>query len=113
MTTTGTPAEAARLVHAEPVWDTVVSLQLVTCDPDVDLPAARDAVVRWVHLVDEVLSTFRPDSDLSRWRAGTCSLADCDPMVEEVLLLAGRRGGSATARSTPRGRTARPTRPAS
>jgi thiamine biosynthesis lipoprotein len=79
-----------RLVHAEEVWGTVVSLHLVADDPAVDLEAARDAVVAWVHHVDEVLSTFRPESDLSRWRAGELLLPDCHPMVEEVLLLAER-----------------------
>jgi thiamine biosynthesis lipoprotein len=77
-----------RLVHVEEVWGTVVSLHLASRDPVVDLAAARDAVVAWCHEVDRVLSTFRPDSDLSRWRRGEAALGDLDPMVEEVLLLA-------------------------
>jgi thiamine biosynthesis lipoprotein len=82
--------ERRRLVHAEEVWGTVVSLHLVADEPSVDLEAARDAIVAWVHHVDDVLSTFRPESDLSRWRAGTATLPECDPMVEEVLQLAER-----------------------
>lgn len=79
---------AEALVHVEEVWDTVVSLHLVAHRPDADLTAGRDAVVAWVHEVDASLSTFRPDSDLARWRAGALPLGDCDPAVEEVLLLA-------------------------
>jgi thiamine biosynthesis lipoprotein len=78
------------LVHVEEVWGIAVGLHLLTDDPGVDLAAGRDAVVAWLHRVDEVLSTYRPGSDLSRWRAGELDLPECDPMVDEVLRLAQR-----------------------
>ena len=37
--------------------------------------------------VDEVLSPYRGDSDLSRWDRGELTLADADPMVAEVVTL--------------------------
>jgi thiamine biosynthesis lipoprotein len=83
-------SERTGLVHAEAVWGTTVGLHLLADDPAVDLSAGRDAVVAWLHRVDEVLSTFRPESDLSRWRSGAAELEDCDPMVDEVLRLAHR-----------------------
>jgi thiamine biosynthesis lipoprotein len=74
-----------RLVHTEEVWDTVVSLHLH--GPGAE--AARDAIVAWVHEVDDLLSTFRDETPLSRWRRGELALGDCPPAVREVLALAG------------------------
>jgi thiamine biosynthesis lipoprotein len=37
--------------------------------------------------VDRVLSTYRPDSDVSRYARGELALADCDPRVREVQRL--------------------------
>lgn len=75
------------ITHTELVWDTAVALEL---GGGGDVPAARDAVVRWLHRVDELLSPFREDSDLSRWRAGEADLTDIAPEVAEVLGLAER-----------------------
>lgn len=90
---------AAVLRHAEPVMGTVVSFQLRPA-PDAAcggsgagraaaLEALRRAV-RLLHRADEVFSTFRPDSDVSRLGRGTLALADCAPEVAEVLELCGR-----------------------
>lgn len=45
------------------------------------------AAVGWLHRVDEVFSTFRPDSDISRLNTGELTLAQCDPLVPEVFQL--------------------------
>ena len=74
-----------RLVHTEEVWDTVVSLHLVGGGAE----RARDAVVDWLHEVDGLLSTFRPETPLARWRRGELALDDCPAAVCEVLALAG------------------------
>jgi thiamine biosynthesis lipoprotein len=82
------------LVHTEEVWDTVVSLHLA--GPGAE--PARDAIVSWLHEVDDLLSTFRPETPLSRWRRGELALEDCPPEVREVLALAAeaeRRTGGA------------------
>lgn len=47
-------------------------------------------VVDWWHWVDEVFSTYRPDSQVSRLAAGELVLADCSPEVAEVLDLCAR-----------------------
>lgn len=85
-----------RLVHTEEVWDTVVSLHLHG-GRDV-VAQAREAIVAWVHEVDDVLSTFRDETPLARWRRGEIALDDCPPAVREVLELAAaaeRRTGGA------------------
>lgn len=81
-----------RLCHVESVWGTVVTLDLR--DPDGSLPtepAVEDAVARAVaelHWVDEVFSTYRTDSAVSRLRRGELSLSDLDvarPSHEALL----------------------------
>jgi len=74
------------LVHAEHVWDTVVSIHL----GGEDLPtqqAALTAIVAWLHHVDEVFSSFRADSVLCRWQRGELTAT---PELQEVLDIAVR-----------------------
>jgi thiamine biosynthesis lipoprotein len=69
-----------RLRHAEPVMGTVFSF---------DLPAAAapvlPAVLRWLHWVDRTFSTYREDSDVSRYGRGQASLDGCAPELAEVI----------------------------
>lgn len=63
-------------------------------------------VVDWWHWVDEVFSTYRPDSQVSRLAAGELVVGDCAPEVAEVLDLcaqATRRSGGYFS-ATPGGR---------
>ncbi|MFB7664486.1 FAD:protein FMN transferase [Kitasatospora sp. NPDC056138] len=46
---------------------------------------ALGPVVRRLHRIDEVFSTYRPQSDISRFGRGELALAQCDPAVAEVL----------------------------
>lgn len=55
-----------------------------------DWSAAIDNVVRWLHLVDDVFSTYQPTSDISRIRRGELGVVDASPMVAEVLDLCAR-----------------------
>ncbi|WP_406510901.1 FAD:protein FMN transferase [Streptomyces sp. NBC_00212] len=53
-------------------------------------PAVRDALaeaVAWLHRVDAVFSTYRPDSEISRMARGHIGVSDCPPEVAEVLTL--------------------------
>ncbi|MDQ1542251.1 MAG: FAD:protein transferase, partial [Actinomycetota bacterium] len=66
---------------------TVVSFDLRIADES-QRPAMRAAIapaVSWLHRVDEVFSTYRADSQISRLGRGELRLADCDPDVAEVL----------------------------
>ncbi|MBC3841547.1 FAD:protein FMN transferase [Streptacidiphilus sp. 4-A2] len=49
--------------------------------------AALERAVRWLHRVDRLFSTYRPDSQISRLGRGELTVADCDPEVAEVLAL--------------------------
>jgi thiamine biosynthesis lipoprotein len=73
-------ARERRLRHAEPVMGTVFSF---------DVPAAAaavlPAVLRWLHWVDATFSTYREDSDVSRFGRGDAGLSACAPELAEVI----------------------------
>jgi thiamine biosynthesis lipoprotein len=79
--------------HVEHVMGTVFSLDLR--DPALADGAVED-VVRWWHWVDEVFSTYRADSQISRLGRGEITVEECPAEVAEILDLcaeAGRRSG--------------------
>jgi FAD:protein FMN transferase len=85
-----TPAAAAgpsRVVHVEHCMGTVFSIDIR--DPGPWEPAIG-AVTRWLHHVDEVFSTYRPGSDISRLRRGELAAGHANPLVAEVLGLCAR-----------------------
>ncbi|MFB7570920.1 FAD:protein FMN transferase [Streptomyces sp. NPDC056165] len=49
--------------------------------------AALGEAIAGLHRVDEVFSTYRDDSQLSRLARGELTVAECDPEVAEVLAL--------------------------
>lgn len=48
-------------------------------------PEIYDEAFAWLRWVDEVFSTYKPDSQISRLDRGEIRLADCAPEVDEVL----------------------------
>ena len=67
-------------IHNEDVWTTVVALHIDAPELTAQqLDAARDDVVRFVHEVDAVFSTFKPNSLVSQYRRG-----DIDEAALEV-----------------------------
>jgi FAD:protein FMN transferase len=82
------------VVHVEHVMGTVVSFDVRITD-ERDRSAAQAAIalaVAWLHRVDEVFSTYRADSQISRLGRGEIRLADCDDDVAEVLDLCAEIG---------------------
>ena len=79
------PAEAPpALRHVEEVMGTVFSFDVRGGEPDV-VQAALDDAIAQLHRVDEVFSTYREDSQISRLARGELTVAECDPEVAEVL----------------------------
>jgi thiamine biosynthesis lipoprotein len=79
------PAEAPAAVrHAEEVMGTVFSFDVRGGEPDAVRAALREAVAG-LHRVDEVFSTYRDDSQISRLTRGELTVEECDPEVAEVL----------------------------
>lgn len=91
-------AEMARTVHVEHCMGTAFTIDIR--DPG-DWRPAIDAVVTWLHHVDAVFSTYRPDSDICRIQRGELRVADADPEVGRVLELCAQAqaatGGAFTA----------------
>lgn len=57
---------------------------------EADEPVPTDEIVGWLRRVDEVFSTYRADSAVSRLGRGEIDLADCPPEVADVLALCAR-----------------------
>jgi thiamine biosynthesis lipoprotein len=72
--------------HVEPAMGTVFSIDVRARDTP-QIRAAVQQVVAHLHHVDAVFSTYRPDSQVSRLARGDLALADCHPVVAEVLTL--------------------------
>lgn len=71
-----------RGVRVEQCMGTVFSIDIR--DPG-DWSEAVADVVRWLHEVDSIFSTYRVDSDISRLRRGEITVQDAAPVVTEVL----------------------------
>ncbi len=69
-----------RLRHAEHVMGTVFSFDI----PAAAVPALPE-VLNWLHWVDATFSTYRDDSDVSRFGRGELTLAQCAPELAEVI----------------------------
>lgn len=76
------------IVHAEPVMGTVVSFHVVAGGLAAERihAAIRDAAAL-LHRHDELFSTWRPESPMSRLRRGELELGDAPSEIAEVLEL--------------------------
>ncbi|GAA4223161.1 thiamine biosynthesis lipoprotein ApbE [Streptosporangium album] len=70
--------------HVEHVMGTVFSFDVRHSGPG-DAGQALTEAVAWLHRVDAVFSTYRPDSPVSRLGRGEIDLADCPPEVAGIL----------------------------
>ncbi|MGW1537209.1 FAD:protein FMN transferase [Streptomyces aureus] len=80
------PAEDApqELRHAEEVMGTVFSFDVRGGESGAVRTALEEAIAG-LHRVDEVFSTYREDSQISRLARGELTVEECDPEVAEVL----------------------------
>lgn len=82
MSTAATPRSAVGSRRVEHCMGTVFSIDIR--DPG-EWTSAIDSVVAWLHHVDAVFSTYRPDSDVCRLRRGELTLDEADPLAAEVF----------------------------
>ncbi|MFJ6558419.1 FAD:protein FMN transferase [Streptomyces sp. NPDC091412] len=82
----GSAQGPAAVRHAEEVMGTVFSFDVRGGRSDA-VAAALDEAIAGLHRADEVFSTYRDDSQLSRLARGELTVAECDPEVAEVLEL--------------------------
>jgi thiamine biosynthesis lipoprotein len=74
-----------KFVHNEEVWGTVVSIILNSSKHSEDeLRAGVHEMVQYFHRIDELFSTYRPTSEVSRLRTGRLKIEDAHPWVKDV-----------------------------
>ncbi|MGS2586880.1 FAD:protein FMN transferase [Streptomyces hebeiensis] len=81
---TGSP-EPGRLRHVEESMGTVFSFDIRGVTDEARVRAGLRAAVASLHRVDEIFSTFRPDSQIMRLGRGELTPAECVTEVPEVL----------------------------
>jgi thiamine biosynthesis lipoprotein len=67
-----------RVIHAEAVMGTVVTVEVRATTDAVARPAIA-AAAAWLHEVDDTFSTYRPQSEISRLNRGELEESDCSP----------------------------------
>ncbi|MFF1766266.1 FAD:protein FMN transferase [Streptomyces sp. NPDC058249] len=74
------------LRHAEEVMGTVFSFDVRGGEPTA-VQAALEGAIAQLHRADELFSTYREESQLSRLARGELRVEQCDPEIAEVLAL--------------------------
>ncbi|MBV8951634.1 MAG: FAD:protein FMN transferase [Actinobacteria bacterium] len=69
--------------RVELIWGTAISIEIV----DDVAPDALDAVYAWFRRVDDLFSTWRDDSEISRIARGELEVAEASPEVPVILAL--------------------------
>ena len=82
--TVATGSAPGRTVHVEHCMGTVFSIDIRDAG---SWDEAIGDVIRWLHRVDAVFSTYKEGSDISRIRRGELAVEDADPDVAAVLAL--------------------------
>jgi thiamine biosynthesis lipoprotein len=76
------------IVHGEPVMGTVVSIHVEAGEcPAADARAAIGAACTRLHELDDIFSTWKPESPMSLFRSGLLSLRAAPPEMAVVLEL--------------------------
>ena len=75
--------EVVKVMREIPVWGTIVFIE---CDgPDKELlEAGIDECAKYFREVDEVFSTYKSESQVSRLRLGEIKISDCSNDLQEV-----------------------------
>jgi thiamine biosynthesis lipoprotein len=69
---------------------TVVTFDVRTPAPQPDVEAALGTATAWLHWVDDTFSTYKPDSDVSRFDRGELAIGECCDELKEVIGLCHR-----------------------
>ena len=73
-------------IYSENVWSTVV-----TIESDLDGFSYHEQI-KFLHYVDQVFSTFIPDSQVNKLRTGQIHISKTDQLLQEVWLQDGNHG---------------------
>ena len=79
-----------RPMRVEHMWGTAIGVDIRDQLDRAVLDPVIDAVFTWFHRVDDLFSTWREDSEISRIGSGVLRLDDASPEVHTVLALCDR-----------------------
>lgn len=65
-------------LHIEDVWNTVVTIEC-----ELESISYKDSIA-FLHLVDQLFSTYLPDSQVSKLRRGEIAIGEADQLVQQV-----------------------------
>ncbi|QDZ16720.1 FAD:protein FMN transferase [Humibacter ginsenosidimutans] len=85
MRANATGSQRRRTVRTRELMGTVASVHVIGESPDARVESAIEACLDELDHVESVFSPFRPESDVSRIRAGMLSVDDADPLVSVVV----------------------------
>jgi thiamine biosynthesis lipoprotein len=78
----------ARLQAEIETWGTILYIDVASTTVGEDeLNAGIDECRKYFYFVDDVFSTYKPESEVSRLRAGKIKLEECHPDLQEVWAL--------------------------
>jgi thiamine biosynthesis lipoprotein len=78
----------ARLQAEIETWGTILFIDVASTTAGEDeLNTGIDECRKYFYFVDEVFSTYKPESEVSRLRAGKIKLEECHPDLQEVWAL--------------------------
>ncbi|MGD0810889.1 MAG: FAD:protein FMN transferase [Acidimicrobiales bacterium] len=86
--------EATSNVHHEEVMGTVVTFDVRTPAPRAKVDAALACVTNWLHWVDDTFSTYKPNSEVSRFDRGELPIDECSAELKEVVALCYKFNGA-------------------
>lgn len=79
-------AEQIKVMREIPVWGTIVFIECDGADKDL-LNSGIDKCAQYFQEVDEVFSTYKDGSDVSKLRRGELKIEDCSDQLQEVWQL--------------------------
>lgn len=85
---------ATNAVLHEQVMGTVVTFDVRTPAPQVQVDAALASATRWLHWVDDTFSTYKPNSEVNRFDRGELPIDECCEELKIVVALCYKFNGA-------------------
>ena len=85
---------ATSVVRHEEVMGTVVTFDVRTPAPQVQVDAALASATQWLHWVDDTFSTYKPTSEVNRFDRGELPVDECCEELKKVVALCYKLNGA-------------------
>jgi thiamine biosynthesis lipoprotein len=85
---------ASSVVRHDEVMGTVVTFDVRTSAPPVQVDAALAGATQWLHWVDDTFSTYKPHSEVSRFDRGELPIDECCQELKQIVALCYKFNGA-------------------